>query len=155
MRLGVGQDVDKEFIKQLARASVFGGRSEFIGSRDHLESRVMHYLKKALQPSVTQLSLELMGITNNNNTTSKSIDKELFTQTPEIIPPLFKGDSRIIYLRIPKTIVDVEEVIVRGVTARGAIEEKIRMEDIVAGKSNNYILHRLFARYSNEILNYY
>lgn len=53
---GIGMDVDKNFIQEIAKDS--GGRSEFIGDRDSLEKQACHYIAKAILPSITNVTID-------------------------------------------------------------------------------------------------
>ena len=87
---GVGADVDKEYIKKIAR--ITKGRSEFISNSDSLESKAAYYLHKMVSrhiPLMRDISI------NWSNLQLK------VTQTPFNLPTIYQSEGKLVYGFIP------------------------------------------------------
>ncbi len=135
---GVGGDVDKDFIKGMARSA--SGRSEFIGNADDLESKVGHYLKKmVLQGSALMKEIRVEW----PDTLAHKI-----LQSPIQIPPIFRRECKLIFMQIPpqEELRDVRLRIHYKDKNGKEKSEELMVPEIKKGEEYNFVVHRLTAR---------
>ena len=118
---GIGSGASTALVNGLAKAG--NGTAEFIQGGERMQPKVISSLKRALQPSVTNLSVEFTALPS-------AFDMQ---QVPSKLPTIFNGDKTVIYgLLQPKEdsavsqSLDVSgEAILRGTVLGKEIEHRI------------------------------
>ncbi|XP_046842450.1 von Willebrand factor A domain-containing protein 5A-like [Xenia sp. Carnegie-2017] len=82
---GIGSGASTTLVKGIAQAGK--GAAEFIVSGERMQPKVIRSLKKAMQPSVTDVQI---SVTVSNNITVNVVPKEK-------LPPIFIGECLIVY----------------------------------------------------------
>ncbi|XP_021948454.1 von Willebrand factor A domain-containing protein 5A [Folsomia candida] len=107
--LGIGASSSRHLVEGMATAG--GGTCAFVEGDASIQKATLSQLKNALQPSLTDIKIEWMGIRNpqrvelNTEKTlfgyNKPVEPEVkgskFSQSPKNIPPIFDGSQLVVF----------------------------------------------------------
>eukprot|EP01112_Ceratiomyxa_fruticulosa_P009185 TRINITY_DN2395_c0_g1_i2.p1 TRINITY_DN2395_c0_g1~~TRINITY_DN2395_c0_g1_i2.p1 ORF type:complete len:918 (+),score=260.17 TRINITY_DN2395_c0_g1_i2:845-3598(+) len=121
---GIGNDVDVELVKGLAKAGE--GAVELIRDNEikDIDIKVLTQLKRALKPALTDLQIEW------------SKDLDVISYSPFTLPPLWGGSRLLLYATLGKN-AKSGPFVIRGKAARGDFESKsfIDVDKLTEGNS--------------------
>ncbi len=147
-------------MKGIARAG--GGTADFASTNEDLRPKVMTQLKNALQPAISDVRVQWVGVELNEDLTPRpkpkvetkktllgymkpKPDKSVPTtgQAPLVLPPVYDGSRLLVYRLFGKE----ERPTAAKVTADtpdGPLEAEIRLEE--SGRIEGNFVHQLAAR---------
>jgi len=159
--LGLGDGCSRHLVKGVARAG--GGTAAFAASNEDLRPKVMSQLKNALQPAVSDVAVDWVGVTLNEDLTAKEPLVEtqktllgymkpkaggdgmppVFGQAPLAVPPVYDGARMLVY-----RLFDAEEnptaVRVTAETPDGPLTVTLPVEE--ESRVDGDFVHQLAAR---------
>ncbi|XP_046842406.1 von Willebrand factor A domain-containing protein 5A-like isoform X2 [Xenia sp. Carnegie-2017] len=115
---GIGSGASTTLVKGIAQAGK--GAAEFIVSGERMQPKVIRSLKKAMQPSVTDVQI---SVTVSNNITVNVVPKEK-------LPPIFIGECLIVYAilhdKSPSSSPQEGKILLSGDLLGAKVEHKLK-----------------------------
>ncbi|KAH3732835.1 Vault protein inter-alpha-trypsin domain [Pelomyxa schiedti] len=123
---GIGKDVDRKLVRGLAKAG--NGECELIQDTQSMNQKVLRLLNKALQPALTDVTLNWGALTG-------------LQQTPYILRPLFGGSALVVYGFLPTTFKSTTTVALKAGSTRGPLSLKVSINpDVITPGSQLFKL---------------
>jgi len=159
--LGLGNSCSRHLVKGVARAG--GGTAAFAATDEDLRPKVMGQLKNALQPAVSEVMIDWVGVTLNEDMTAKEPEVEtkktllgymkpkedaskappVFGQAPLAIPPIYDGTRMLVY-RLFDAVEKPTAVKITAQTPDGPLSVVVPVDE--AAKVEGNFVHQLAAR---------
>ncbi len=164
--LGLGDGASRRLVKGLARAG--GGTAAFAATGEDLRPKVMAQLKNGLQPAISNVRVQWVGVEIKEDSTPIAKEPEVETkktlfgfgkpkmgegggskvvprsgQAPLVVPPVYDGSRLLVYRLFDKEEKPTAAKVIAQ-TPDGDLEAVVKLEE--AGKVEGNFVHQLAAR---------
>ncbi|XP_035700370.1 von Willebrand factor A domain-containing protein DDB_G0292740 [Folsomia candida] len=153
--LGIGPSASHYLVQGIATAG--GGTCAFVEGDDSIQNATLSQLKNSLQPSLTEINLEWIGLSSatsvelnpektlfgyNKPLQPEIIKEKTFSQSPKNIPPIFDGQQMVVFGIFHPGVDKPSGVMITANSPDGPLTLNISMSDAnVLG--NTEMLHKL------------